>query len=117
MLGNYDDGIVWLCSITNTSDNGLKPVERITRISKHFFEERTVSFRRQYAAKGVNEQIDMLIRIHYDTGARIGMVAELGNGDQFRIDNVTHAYDPDSRLRYTELTLARLEDFFDVAQS
>lgn len=117
MLGNYDDGIVFLCTITNTAETGLKPVEKITRTAKHYFEERTISFRRQYAAKGVNEQIDMLIRIHYDKSARIGMIAELGNGDQFRIDNVTHAYDTDSRLRYTELTLARLEDFFDVAQS
>ena len=57
----------------------------------------------------------MLIRIHYDQNARIGMIALLGNGDQFRIANVTHAYDSDSRLRFTELTLERLEDFYNVA--
>ena len=43
------------------------------------------------------------------------MIALLGNGDQFRIANVTHAYDSDSRLRFTELTLERLEDFYNVA--
>lgn len=114
MQGNFDDGIVYLCKIINQSENALKPVEVIRRIGRHNFEERTISFRRQYAAKGANEQIDMLIRIHYDGNARIGMVAVLGNGEQFRIDNVTHAYDSDSRLRFTELTLARLEDFYDV---
>ena len=115
MQGNFDDGIVYLCKIFNTSENALKPVEVIIKTARHYFEERTISFRRQYAAKGANEQIDMLIRIHYDQNARIGMIALLGNGDQFRIANVTHAYDSDSRLRFTELTLERLEDFYNVA--
>ena len=115
MQGNLDDGIVYLCSLEDVSKPGAKPQEKLTRIARHYFEERTVSFRRQYAAKGANEHIDMLIRIHYDPKARIGTVAVLGNGDQYRIDNVANAYDADTRLRYTELTLSRLENFYDFA--
>ena len=115
MPDNFDSGIVYLCRLTNVAQPGLKPVEVLTRIDRAWYSERTVSFRRQYAAKGVNEQIDLLVRIHYNPKARIGMYAVLGNGDQFRIDNVSNGFDDPSMLRYTELTLSRLEDFYDLS--
>ena len=31
MQGNFDDGIVYLCKIVNTSENALKPVEVIIK--------------------------------------------------------------------------------------
>lgn len=117
MLGNFDDGIVYLCSLTDISKPGLKPKEVLTKFARHFFEQRTISFRRQYAAKGANEQIDMLIRIHFDPRARIGTYAVLGNGEQYRIDNSTAGLDTESNLRYTELTLSRMEEFYDVLES
>ena len=115
MQGNFDDGIVYLCRLTDMSTAGLMPVQKLVKFARHYFEERTISFRRQYAAKGVNEQIDMLIRIHYDPQARIGQYAVLGNGDQYRIENVSQTYDGRSQLRCTELTLNRLEDFYDIS--
>lgn len=117
MLGNYDDGIVYLCTLSDVSKPGLKPKEVLTKVARHYFEQRTVTFRRQYAAKGANEQIDMLIRIHYDPKARIGTYAVLGNGEQYRIDDTSVGYDSDSRLRYSELTLSRMEDYYDVLET
>lgn len=114
MLGNYDDGIVFLCSLTDESKPGLKPKEVLQKIARHYFEEQYITFRRQYAAKGANEQIDKVIRIHYDPKARIGIYAVLGNGEQYRVDSVSTGYDSDSRLRYSELTLSRLEDYYDM---
>ena len=116
MQDNYDDGIVYLCSLTDESKPGLKPKEVLQRIARHWFEERMITFRRQYSAKGANEQIDKLIRIHYDPKARIGAYAVLGNGEQYRIDNVSTGYDSESRLRFSELTLSRLEDFYDLLE-
>lgn len=115
MLGDMNDGIVYLCRLTNTAEPGFKPVEVLTRVGRDWFENRTISFSRQYEAKGVNEQIDLLIRIHYNPAVRIGMYAVLGNGDQYRIDNVTIGYSDQSRLRYTELTLRKLEDNYDLS--
>ena len=117
MLGNFDDGIAYLCTLTDVSKPGLKPKEVLTRVARHFFEQRTVSFRRQYAAKGASEQIDMLIRIHYDPEARIGSYVVLGNGEQYRVDNVAVGYDSDSRLRSSELTLSRMEEYYDMLES
>ena len=114
MNGRMDDGSVYLCTLTDRSLPGEKSREVLTKVARHWYEEMLVSFRRQYAAKGVNEQIDMLIRIHFDKRARIGMFAVLGNGDQYEITNVTSGTDPETRLRYTEVSLSRMENFYDL---
>lgn len=114
-----DDGIVFICTLENTAAPGRMPVEQLVKFRRYWYGERTVSYSRQYAARGVNENIDMLIRIPCDRGVRIGMYAVLGNGDQYRIDNValsTDYNDPAQALRYTDLTLSRLERNYDVAE-
>lgn len=109
-----DRGIITICSKTNTAANGAMPREVLSVLSKHFYEERTIGYGRQYAAKGVNEFVDLLARIWYDGTIRIGMYAVLDDtGEQFRIDNVQHMFNDDG-LRVTDLTLSRMEDYFDV---
>lgn len=108
-----DDGILFLCQLENISNDGDMPKESLVKVSRHWYEERMIGINRQYLARGVNEQVDLLARIHHDRTARIGMYVLLGNGDQFRISNVSHIEDG---LRYTDLTLGRLEDFYDVAE-
>lgn len=110
-----DDGIVYLCELNNEAEEGDMPKERLHKIARHWYGERTIGMNRQYLAKGVSEQIDLLIRIHWDRKARIGLYALLGNGEQFQITNVTRIEDDGNGLRYSELTLERLEDFYDVA--
>lgn len=114
MANNHKDGIVFLCELKKSVSLGDRPRYSLNIIGKDWFESRAIGFRRQYAAKGVNEQVDMLIRTNYQPKARIGEIALLGNNEQYRITNVTHARDDDTRLRYTELTLTRLEDYYDV---
>lgn len=112
----FNDGVVFPATLSNTAPNGRKPVMQLTKVNKYWFSERTIGYNRQYMAKGANEQIDMLIRIKQDRNIRIGMYAILGNGDQFRIENVQHIIDDENMLRYTDLTLARLEDYYDIAE-
>lgn len=116
MANNRDSGIVYLASLTNTAAAGLKPEYSLTKISRSWYEERMIGFRRQYAAKGVNEQVDLLIRINYLQKARIGLYAILGNGEQFRITNVTHGKDDETMLRFTELTLTRMDQLYEVTE-
>lgn len=111
----YDDGVVFICELQNVSPNGMKPSMKLVKINKHWFGERTIGLNRQYLAKGVDEQVDMVVRIHQDRNVLIGMHAVLGNGDQFHIDNVQHLFDED-KLRCTDLTLSRLEKYYDVAE-
>lgn len=113
-MPNFDSGTLYLCELNNMADDGDMPSEKLTRVARHWYQERMIGMSRQYLAKGVNEQIDMLVRIHHDRTAKIGMYVVLGNGDQFRITNITMIVGDDG-LRYTDLTLMRLEDFYDVA--
>ena len=91
------------------------PQEKLIPRSVHYYGERTVGYGRQYAAKGVQEQVDMLVRIWQDRGVRIGMYILLETEEQFRIDNVQHLLDEDG-LRVTDITLQRVDDLYDVEQ-
>lgn len=106
---NLDSGTLKLCTLENRAANGFKPVEWLVPVGRYWYAERTVGYSRQYAAKGVNEQVDMLVRTRYDGVARIGMYAVLGNGEQFIITNVSNFQDEETLLRYTDLSLMRLE--------
>lgn len=108
-----DSGIINICVLINLAEDGLMPVDALQRIDRQWYGERTVGFSRQYSAKGVSEQVDMLVRIHYNKRVRIGMYGMLGNGEQYRITNVQQV--DDDGLKYTDLTLMRLEHNYDVA--
>lgn len=110
-----DSGVIEVCRLENNTEAGNKPREILVPIQKHFYGERIVGYGRQYAAKGVNEQIDMIARVWQDRGIRIGMYAVVDGADQYRIDNVQHLYDEDG-IRVTDLTLSRLEDLYDVSR-
>lgn len=125
-----DSGVLFICNLIDRSLNGEMPNEILQKISKYWFEMKTIGINRAYLAKGVNEQVDMLVRIARDNKIQIGQYAVLGNGDQFRITNVSHGHEDTTYSRmarthyyktihivgldYTELTLTRLENNYDV---
>ncbi len=108
----FDDGLVGIYKLEDIATPGDMPAKRLVKYTDCFFGERVVGYGRQYAAKGVNEQIDMLIRVWQDRKIRTGMIAIIEK-EQFRIDNVQHMLDEDG-LKVSDLTLARLEDFYDI---
>lgn len=108
-----DDGTVTICTLENVAENGRMPVETLQPIRKYWFQMRTVGVTRQYMAKGVNEQVDLLLSVPFDPSIRIGLYAVLGNGEQYRIGTVSH-FREDTELRRTEIALTRLEDNYAV---
>ena len=126
-----DDGVLYICALDNVAENGDMPRQVLRIIGKHWFEQRSPGFRRSYQAIGVNQRIDFLVRIHRDYKIEGGMYAVLGNGDQFRIDLVYHGQDTNVRSKmvdskyyrqptivgeeYTELSLSKLENNYDIA--
>lgn len=119
-----DDGIIKICDLTNLAPDGDMPRNQLTVLDEMYFESRTVGYNRQYAAKGVNEQVDMLVRVWRNNTVHIGMYAVLTNyegqvnesGDQYRIDNVQHLLDDDG-LKVTDLTLSRMDELYEIADS
>ena len=119
-----DAGMVTLCELSNTADKGNMPKDVLVKLRSHLFEERTVGYGRQYAALGVNERVDYLIRIWRDAGVHVGMYALRTdyegqvneNGDQFRIDNVQQLTDEDG-LKVTDISLYRMDQLYEVIDS
>lgn len=122
-----DAGIVTICRLKNIALDGDMPRDVLVPLKDENenvltwqFEERVIGYRRQYEAKGVEERVDMLIRI-WRSPVRIGMYAVLTDyegqenpyGDQYRIDNVTNALD-ENGLKITDLTLYRMDDLYEV---
>lgn len=125
-----DDGVLYICNLVNEAENGDMPKEVLQIVNKHWFENRVVGYGRFYSAQGVNQRVDRLVRINLDNNIRIGQYAVLGNGEQFRIDMVSHGQEVFERTKmidskyyrqpkivgykYTEITLSRVENYYDV---
>ena len=110
-----DSGTCRIYTVTDSAENGEMPNPTLHEYGDYewSFEDRMISYSRQYAAMGVDQQIDRIIRI-WRTPVRIGDVVVIGD-EQYRIDNVQPTLDDDS-LQVTDLTLRRLEANYDIAQ-
>ena len=82
-----DGGVLTICELVDTAAGGAMPALRLMPRSRHYYGERTVGYGRQYAAKGVNEQVDMLVRIWRDRNIRIGMYAIVGDRKSTRLNS------------------------------
>lgn len=121
----YDSGVLFICNKENISDNGDMPVETLIKKNKYWFEMQTIGINRSYLAKGVNERVDLVVRVHGTQNISIHQYCVLGNGDQYRITLVSHGHEQSEFTRmvnqkyyktarivgldYTELTLMKLE--------
>lgn len=118
----YDDGTVTICNLVNTAADGDFPQYELAEVITQNFEERSIGLNRSYLAKGVDERVDMVIRIQAEgMRPKIGQYAVIQGyefqedeaGDQYRIDVVQPEFD-ENQLRVFDLTLARLEDNYAV---
>ena len=110
----YDDGLITIYTLEKIGEPGDMPKEQLKTKSQHMYGERTIGYGRQYAAKSVNEQVDMLVRFWQDRSIHIRNYAGIDD-EQYIIDNVQHLKDEDG-LPVTDLTLRRLDKLYEVAK-
>jgi hypothetical protein len=110
-----DSGTCRIYTVTDAAENGEMPAPTLHEYGDYewAFEDRMISYSRQYAAMGADQQIDRIIRI-WRTPVRIGDVVVIGD-EQYRINNVQPTLDDDS-LQVVDLTLRRLEENYDIAE-
>ena len=110
-----DSGTCRIYTVTDAAENGEMPNPTLHEYGDYewAFEDRMISYSRQYAAMGVDQQIDRIIRI-WRTPVRIGDVVVIED-EQYRINNVQPTLDDDS-LKVVDLTLRRLEENYDIAE-
>ena len=108
----FDDGIITIYTLENTTSPGSMPVEKLVLFKQFYFAYRMVGYSRQFAARGVNEKIDEMVRIWQDRAVRIGMYAII-DGVQYRISDIQQLYD-ETGLGVTDITLVRLGEDYDI---
>lgn len=107
-----DGGKVKLYSLQNVAQQGLMPSEKLVLQGEEFCSFVTTGVTRRYAALGADRNYDYVIHLLNCLGIPDGVkYAVLEDGNQYRIDTAELLYDSDE----TELTLVRLEDYYDVA--
>lgn len=112
-----NDGLVGIYTLTNSAAAGDMPMMSLAKQSEAYFQNRVIGYGRLYAAKGVNESIDLLIRLWYDPSIRVGQCAVITDSDfsgQYHIDMVQHTTNEDG-LKVTDLTLTRLEETYAIS--
>ncbi len=104
-----EQGILKICDIKDMAENGAMPDLRLVPIGNVYYEERTVGYRRLYAAAGADQQIDAVVRAYcMDIPASAKYV--IVDGSQYRIDKHQKIIGRDC----VDLTLIRLEGNYDV---
>lgn len=106
-----DAGILKLYNLTSSSAMGDAPVEKLVLLGTAFYAEKTVGYNRIYAARGANQEIDMVVRCYNTDVPYSAKYVILEDGNQYQISVKQKIVDEDA----TDLTLVRLEDYYDVA--
>ena len=105
-----DAGILKFYNLTSTSAAGDTPVEKLELLGSSFYAEKTIGYNRIYAARGANESIDTVVRCYNTDIPYSAKYVVLEDGNQYQISVKQKIVDEDA----TDLTLVRLEDYYDV---
>ena len=110
----YDDGIVEIYRLENGAEKGDKPIEKAVYKSSYHFCYEDVGFTRYYSALSAKQQIECVIGIYLDRSIKTNDIAITEDGVQYRIQFVQHPMDQEDEMRYTRLTLERINDKYDI---
>lgn len=103
-------GLCTIYSLVNIATAGLKPTEKLVKITDAYYEERTVGYNRIYAALGADHRFDLLIRVFNTDLPEEGMYVILEDQKQYQIDIAQKIVGRDC----VDLTLMRVEDYYEV---
>lgn len=104
----HPGGVLTLYSLTDVSEPGTRPQEKLVYLMEAYYSERIVGYSRVYAAMSANQRIDKVVRC---TKTEIPIAAEyavLEDGEQYRI-TLKQQRDADA-----DLTLVKVETKLDV---
>ena len=105
-----DRGLLTLYDLVTTSTSGDMPVEKLSSVGTAYYAEKTVGYNRIYAARGANQEIDTVVRCYNTDVPYSAKYVVLEDGNQYQISVKQKIVDEDA----TDLTLVRLEDYYDV---
>lgn len=106
-----EGGIVTLYALENVARPGFMPAEMLVEKGTAYYAKRTSGINRRYTAMGANREFNFVIRCWNMTELPDGVKYVIPeDGNQYRIDPAEPIFDQDA----IDLTLVRLEDYYDV---
>ena len=105
-----DEGLLKVCRLQNTAQNGDMPTESIVVIEECYYSIIGASTQRVYLALGADHRFDKLVRCHNTLTPKTGDYVILEDGTQYQIDIAKEVVGQDDM----DLTLVKLEDYYDV---
>ena len=105
-----DTGLLTLYNLTNVASQGQMPTEKLVAVGTAYYAEKTIGYNRIYAARGANEQIDMVVRCYNTEVPYSAKYVILEDGVQYQISVKQKIVDEDA----VDLTLVRVEEYYDV---
>ena len=106
-----DMGLLTMYNLENTAADGDAPAEKLVPVGIAYYAEKTVGYNRIYAAMGANERIDTVVRCYNTDVPHNAKYVVLEDGNQYQISVKQKIADEDA----TDLTLVRIEDYYNVA--
>lgn len=107
-----EGGLISLYALENVAEPGFMPSEKLVFKSRFYFAHVTTGVTRRYAALGANRDYNAVVRC-WNASLIDGVKYAIDeDGIQYRIDVAEPIHDIDA----VDLTLVRLEDFYDVAK-
>lgn len=107
-----EGGIIRLYTLEDVAVPGFMPVEKLVYNCEFYCANVTTGVTRRYAALGANRNFNKVVRCwncFIDDDVKYAVDED---GIQYRIDFAEPIYDIDA----VDLTLVRLEDFYDIAE-
>lgn len=108
----FNDGVVKIYEVTNTTPPGGMPVEKLTPKQTLRYKERTVGLTRRNFARQDNVVIKYVLRCPRLRDVSAQDVAIPNDGKQYRIWNVQYPEDSDPPVM--DITLEEMEGEYDI---
>ena len=101
-----------LYALENIAEPGFMPAEKLVKKDEQYFSKVTTGITRRYLAEGASKFFSDVVRLWNTVSVPAGVKYAMDEeGIQYRITDERPVYDTDS----LELTLERLEDYYNVA--
>ena len=110
---SFNDGIVKICSVTNSAEPGYQPVEKLKVKLIHRYSEQRLGINRLYLSRQNQAEIEKVLRVQKKDSISTQDIALLG-GKQYRIDVIQNAADvyPPS----LDLSLVKIVQDYEVEE-
>lgn len=108
----FDDGILTIYNVSNSADEGEKPVFSLTEKSKHYYNFGELGYGRYYTALQAQQRIECVVNVPDWLNINVTDICALDNEEKYKIVMVQKLLNNDN-LKITRLSLEKVGDIYE----